>query len=737
MKIKTKIRSLPCTISLAVACIATPISSMSLGQTLELEEIIVTAQKRSQNLQEVPLTIASFSAEAIKEYGVTNIQSLAAVTPGLVVSSTQGSPSPYIRGVGTRLATIGLGPSISVYVDERYMGGGAGALLDLPDVERVEVLKGPQGTLYGRNSIGGALRIITKDPGDEWAGSATASLGDYGLSKIDGVVSGPLTDTVRVQLSAASYQRDGYADNLSNEGNEEYDNQDYTSFRGKLHWDIADESTLKWTALYYKTDHTAGFRQNSLDAAPTNIGLALGGFTGTSGDNVAHNIAGNAKTEGQAHDLTLSIPLDSFDFMSISTYSDSDSSGPLETDGGSINVLGGQLYGEADSFSQELRFTSNNDSRLQWLIATEYHTAEASAQTTATSIQFPGLTAELGPQTVNTDSYAVLAKVIYDFSEQLTASIGARYTDEKKVQSSVATPGYLNLSGGPLPFASDASWAELTPTLDIQRQFESGMLYFTYSQGFKSGGFNSPANPKFDGTVRPVLNPEILDNFEVGYKGEFFGSRLRLNSSLFYYDYKNLQVTRAAGDGDTPTLVTQNAADADVLGFEMDLTWLATDSLALSGGFSALDSQYKDYDASAKVPKIELGTGAMGYGDIFYDASGESLLRAPDITAFVVARYDIQMAGATVPMVFSYSYTGEFQYDFIASPSTQELEQKSVGLLQARISYIPEGASWSIALWGDNLTDEEYFTEKVANSNSLRGNYAAPRTWGIELSMDF
>ena len=139
MKIKTKIRSLPCTISLAVACIATPISSMSLGQTLELEEIIVTAQKRSQNLQEVPLTIASFSAEAIKEYGVTNIQSLAAVTPGLVVSSTQGSPSPYIRGVGTRLATIGLGRGISVYVDEHYMSGGAGALLELPDVERVEV----------------------------------------------------------------------------------------------------------------------------------------------------------------------------------------------------------------------------------------------------------------------------------------------------------------------------------------------------------------------------------------------------------------------------------------------------------------------------------------------------------------------------------------------------------------------------------------------------------------------
>ena len=218
---------------------------------------------------------------------------------------------------------------------------------------------------------------------------------------------------------------------------------------------------------------------------------------------------------------------------------------------------------------------------------------------------------------------------------------------------------------------------------------DSGMLYFSYSQGFKSGGFNSPANPKFDGTVKPVSNPEILDNFEVGYKGEFFGSRLRLNSSLFYYDYKNLQVTRAAGDGDTPTLVTQNAADADVLGFEMDLTWLATDSLVLSGGFSALDSQYKDYDATAKVPKIELGTGAMGYGDIFYDASGESLLRAPDITAFAVARYDIQLAGATVPMVLSYSYTGEFQYDFIASPSTQELEQKSVGLLQARISYIP------------------------------------------------
>ncbi len=702
-----------------------------------LEEIIVTAQKRSQNLQDVPLTIASFSSEAIKEYGVTNIQSLASVTPGLVVSSTQGSPSPYIRGVGTRLATIGLGPSVPIYIDERYVGSGGGALLDLPDVERVEVLKGPQGTLYGRNSIGGALRIITKNPGDEWTGGATASLGDYGLTKFDSVIGGALSDTLRVQLSAASYLRDGYADNLSEEGNDEYDDLDYTSFRGKLHWDISDESTVKWTALYYETDHTAGFRQNSLDAAPTNIGQAFGGITGTSGDNVAHNIKGNAQSEGQAHDLTLAVPFDSFDFMSVTTYTDSESEGPLETDGSSTDVLGGHVFNNGHTFSQEFRLTSNSDNKLQWLVAAEYHTGQSQTLTNATSIQFPGLTAELGVQTVDTDSYALLAKVSYDFSEDLSASIGARYTDEEKAQNTVPTPGLLNLSGGPLPYASDASWTELTPTLNIQRQFETGMLYFTYSQGFKSGGFNSPANPKFDGTTRPILEPEILDNFEVGYKGEFLNNRLRLNSSLFYYDYKDLQVTRAAGDGDTPTLVTQNAADAEVLGFEMDVTWLATESLVLSGGFSALDSQYKDYDASAKVPNIELGRGALGYGDVFYDASGESLLRAPDITAFASARYNIQLASAELPIVLSYSYTGDFQYDFIASTSTQELEQEAIGLLQARISYIPEGADWSIALWGDNLTDEEYFTEKVANAYALRGNYAAPRTWGVDFSMDF
>jgi iron complex outermembrane receptor protein len=725
-----------------MACIGAGVllhAPVSLAQ--QLEEVVVTAQKRSQNLQEVPLTISAFSAQRIEDLGVTNIQSLATVTPGLVVSSTQGSPSPYIRGVGTRLSPIGLGPSVSVYVDDRYAGGGGGALLDLPDVERVEVLKGPQGTLYGRNSIGGALRIITKDPGAEWAGSVEVSLGDYDQRDIEGIIGGPVTDNFRVQLAGGWYQRDGYADNLSAEGNDEYDDRDYRTLRGKAIWDIGDDASLKWTASWAERDDTAGFRQNSLDAPPSNVGLILGGLTGDDGGTVAHNVPGNSESELYTHDLALDISFASFDFLSVTTYADRESSGPFENDGGSADWLGGYIGSDSQNFSQEFRATSNGDSALQWVLAAEYYDTEAEAETRATSLRFPGAIAELGTQTVETESYALLGKVTYHLSDLWVVSVGARYTDEKKEQKTVANPGYINLSGGPLPHSSDESWSETTPTFNVQRFVDFGMFYFTYSQGFKSGGFNSPANTKWNGEERPILEPEILDNFELGFKGEFFDGVLRLNGAAYYYDYKDLQVTRAAGDGDTPVLVTQNAADAAIIGFEMDFSWLATEALVLNGGFNSLDTEYKDFDASAKVPCIELGCGVAGpgtgYGDIFYDAEGESLLRAPELTAFLSARYDLGLQSAQMPMVLSYSYTSDFEYDFIASPSTRELKADSVGLLQARISYIPDGASWQVALWGNNLTDEEYYSEKIANENSLRVNYQPPRTWGIDFKYDF
>ena len=708
----------------------------------QLEEVVVTAQKRSQNLQEVPLTISTFSSDKIDEYGVTNIQSLATVTPGLVVASTQGSPSPYIRGVGTRLASTGLGPSVPVYIDERYVGGGAGAVLEAPDVERVEVLKGPQGTLYGRNSIGGALRIILKDPGDEWETTLEGTVGSYNQRDVEGIVGGPVSDNVRVQVAGAWYQRDGYADNLSSEGNSEYDDRDYQMLRSRIIWDISKQTSLKWTGAWLERDDTAGFRQNSLDMAPSNIGLTFGGVTGSDGGEVAHNIPGNSESTLYSHDIVLDVALKNMDFMSVTTYADIDSDGPFENDGGSLNWLGGYIAGEEQTFSQEFRLTSKFEGDWQWVVGVEYYDTDAESLTTGTSIGFPpGVIGELGTQSVETDSFAVLGKLNYSISDDWIVSVGARYTDEEKKQNTVSNPGYLNLTGGPLPFASSASWTELTPTLNIQRFLDFGMLYFTYSQGFKSGGFNTPTNTKFDGEERPILDPEILDNHEAGFKGEFFGGLLRLNGAVYHYDYTDLQVTRAAGDGDTPVLVTQNAADAEVWGLDVDFSWAATESLIVNGGFNALDTEYKDYDASAKVPCIELGCGVAGpgtgYGDVFYDARGESLLRAPEFTAFLSARYEIQFDNGSMPLVVSYSYADEFQYDFIVSPSTAELEQDSVGLLQARISYVPDRGNWRISLWGDNLTDEEYYTEKIANENSLRVNYQPPRTYGLDVRYDF
>ena len=717
--------------------LALAVASMAAAHaSAQLEEVVVTAQKRSESLQDVPIAVSAFTNEALKEFGIVDTQSLQMVTPGLIINNTSSSASPYLRGVGTRLSTLGLESSVALYIDDRYVSRTVAALFDLTDVERIEVLKGPQGTLYGRNATGGAMRVITKDPGEELAGEAGLTVGSDGLLNVNGLVGGPISDSMRAQITVASNNRDGYADNIFLD--EDSNDREFYAARGKLLWDISDDATMKLAVAHWKRDDSNANQQQAIGTEVENVGLARGGVAGDDREHIASALDGRIEADETSVDLRFDVAFDTIDFASITTFADGSLDGNTDADGTSSASLDVYTYEETETLTQEFQLVSNYDGPWQWLLGAYYFDQEGEASFTADFI-FPFGTGILSNelQEVDTKSYALFGQTTYDLSDQWSLTAGARWGKEEKDVKQTHIPGTIGSGVGDVAqgavFTDDDSWTSFTPMLTLRYTNDFGMVYLSYSEGFKSGGFNYPAaNPS-----AVPLDPEEITQYELGFKGDLLDGVLRLNAALFYYDYTDLQVTRAATSGGSVSLVTENAADATVLGLDLDVTWLATDALTINFGLNALDSEYKDYDASAKVTREELTGSGSGFGDIFYDADGESLLRAPDYSAFVSARYEVEMSKATLPMVITYSYKDSYLFDFIASQSTRALEQDAFGLLSARLSYVPNAAGWSVSVWGNNLTDEEYYNEVVANGFSLRGNWAAPRTYGVDFNYMF
>lgn len=700
------------------------------AQEFELEEVVVTAQKRSESLQDVPIAVSAFAGDALTDYGVTGLKAVQMVTPGLVMNNSGAIAQPYLRGVGTRFANMGLEPSIATYIDDRYISRPTATLFELADVERVEVLKGPQGTLYGRNAAGGAMRVITKAPADEFEGTITANVGNYSHRGVSGTVSVPLSDTVSTRFSGIIKQRDGYADNLSPEGVSELDDQDFEAYRAKLKWDMTDQSTMLLTLAYLNQDDNNGNDVVALPPYDKNKGLVdKGGVTGSSPDEVATAIGNTIQNQELSSQLRFDIGFDAFDFASVTTYSKWDSERNSDADGTSgVSLDLPEAFEDAETYSQEFQVLSNGDGAWEWMGGLFFFHQEGTSLMLVDA-GIPKLVS-LTKQSVETDAWSLFGQTTWHMDEQWSLTLGARWNDEEKALKQTDDPQYITTASarGLLPYEDGDSWSEFTPKVTLEYGFDTGMTYLTYSRGFKSGGFNYPAAGK------NPLEPEILDMYELGVKADLLADRLRLNATLFYYDYQDLQVTRAAAGSDgSLQITTENAANAEVLGLEADITWLANERLTINAGVGLLESEYKDYDANAKL----VNEATAGLRDVLYDASGESMLRAPDFSAYLSAKYEFQLGEANVPLVLTYSYKGEYEFDFVASKETEAMTQDAFGLLNARISYNPPSDNWSLSLWANNVTDEEYFDDIVGNAAGIRGSYGAPRTFGVDAVYNF
>lgn len=709
-----------------------------------LEEIVVTAQKRTESLQDVPIAVSAFSADELLKQGVGGTQSLQVAVPGLVYNNTGATAQPFLRGVGTRLAQNGLELSVATYSDDRYLARPTASLFELADIERVEVLKGPQGTLYGRNATGGAIRVITKDVDDEFSGSIKGSYGNYDAYTVSGTVNIPLADNFGVRLAGLGKWRDGFAKNVDPRGRSEFDDLDYHALRAKFRWDITDAVTSRLTLDYWHRDDLGGVE--NVDISPGNLGTSnfLSAANGTPITREKGKLA-SAMTDDNTGDefaaqLRFDIALDGVDLVSITTYNNFELDWIGDADGGGSRHLDAFVFEHSEGYSQELQVLSNNDSNLSWLAGAYYFQDNHDYELTVDfSDVVPGFLFSQSAQSIDAESWAIFGQATWDFLERWAITVGARYTeDEKDVQGRPSQLESLTLAAVPVDLSD--SWSEFTPKATLEFSLSDNVLtYFSYARGFKSGGFNYPAV-----TSKPPeessLEPEILDMFELGFKGEFLDSTLRLNASGYYYDYTDLQVTRAAS-GVGAAVVTENAANAEVFGLDMDATWLAAEGLTFAAGINVLDSEYKDYNASAFFFKIP-GDTAAGFGQAGmvrspYDADGTDLIRAPDFSFFISGEYVFRLNNASLPVFLSYSYKGEYDFDIVGGPREALLTQDDYGLLNGRISYEPDYGNWSVSFFAHNITDADYFDDNVANGTGIRVNRGAPRTYGVEAGFNF
>ena len=731
------------------------------GDDAALQEIVVTAQKRSENLQDTPVAVAALTGEALEQLNLVNVASIATQSPSLAYSEAGGEAQIYVRGIGSNIFSIGVDQSVATHIDGVYVGRANMGLTQFLDVERVEILRGPQGTLYGRNATGGAINVISRQPTDTLEGQASLLLGSFDRREARAAISGPLGGGWSARLAVRGAKDDGYTEDLDPRGSNKIDDTDLKAVRGTLRWK-GEALTATFAADYseFSNGNTSIFPIDDVGLAQSFGAVATGDIHKTRNNTPSFH---DWQTGGVTATLDWKLN-DALTLTSVTGYREWDSDFLFNTDGTEIEVTRSTFVYSSSQVSEELRLAGEHDWG-NWLVGAYYLDED----------KFGGLglvRAGFTPPTVQAarsfdfladgsgQASALFGQATYRLGAQWSATAGVRYSEEKKddLLTSVTLLPDTELLGlfspRPIPAATAAGtrnvsrkWTAWTPKFGLEWRPAEGQLYYlSYSKGFKSGGFNdlSVINPPFD--------PEYGKSFELGAKTEWLDRRLRLNASAFHYDYTDLQVSVFASLGNVTTTFTTNAAEATVQGLELELQAKPARNLELAAALSYLDATYDSFVTpygTCTVANAALDARCVGRAGLprLIDASGKRLNNAPEWKGTLSAGYGIDLAsGARVSLFAQLSYQDRV---FFLPANTDVMSQDAYSLLDARVAYTSANGALELALFGKNLGDEEYFHNIVqftSTSDARRdpfniGNalgYPAPgRQWGVELTYRF
>lgn len=707
------------------------------GWAAVLEEIVVTAQKRKQNMQDVGIAVSALTGDDIAEMRMDRPMDISAQIPNLDIKSTLGNNNPVvtIRGVGLNDFSANNSQSAGLYVDGVYIASPAMMGFQLFDLEQVEVLKGPQGTLFGRNTTAGAVNFYSRKPSKDQESYVTVGYGRYDTYRVESGLGVSVSENVTGRLSLQVEKRDGgYYDNKITD-NDEYGNIDRIGWRGVLNWDVNDDLSVLFNLHggRDKSDSQANWKARGTRCAEFEAtGLSAPGCADDLGYadpffNKPHTGEWNSDPELDVETVGGSVKLnwaltESISLTSLTGFESFERVLEEDADGSPNSGFDIRYDNEIDQWSQELLLTMDGWDNTVWILGAFYSRDEIES--------FPGHGVSsfdlfggdiVLNYTQNTTAYALFSHLEYQLADQWKLTLGIRYTEEDKDYDAVELfldengdnlfgPGNTPLDFGFGPVVADNKNFEddnISGKIGLDYTLNDDVLiYASYSKGFKSGGFVGTAVLGADGFV--PYHSETLDAYELGVKATFLGGSVQWNSALFYYDYQNLQLFTLPPGGDFIRL--GNADDAEIVGFETDIQWLPTENLKLSFGIATLDTENKD----------------VSY-------SGLELPNAPELSYNGSVRYSIPISADLESVVsFNFNYVDE---TFKAVENHRRSLAEDYTLVNVRWSLVSD--EWELAAWVQNLTDEEYVVE-IFDQADLLGNYivysGAPRDYGVSFT---
>jgi iron complex outermembrane recepter protein len=713
-----------------------------------LEEITVTARRREESLQDVPIAVSAFSAERIENMGVPDITWLQQATPNLTLQVARGSNSTliaFIRGIGQQDPLWGFEPGVGLYVDDVYIARPQGAVLDIYDIERLEVLRGPQGTLYGRNTIGGAVKYVTKPLGNKARLDTRLTLGSY--AQHDVLVSGvlPVTDTLSLGASAAVYRREGYGDNQYTGLGNHYEKK-VDAFRLSAEYNPNDALSVRLAADMVDDDSDSKHGHREIAGAGLTAGeTVLPDRYDTRGGIGDDN---EVTTEGIA--LTIAYRLsEALTLKSISAYREGATNTLIDFDATPAPALDVPGRYRDRQATQELQLLFEGD-RWQGVAGLYYLNAKASGafDTVVGLINLAIATSG----SVETKSYAGFADVSYDITDRFTASLGGRYTsDERRGEvyrqnfTGLRTPLFGNAAAVPgllrTDYSNERTFDKFTPRASLSFEFTPDLTtYVSYSEGFKSGGFDMRGDAVLTPTTVNGYDPETVKSYELGLKGNAFDGRMTYNVAAFWADYEDQQITRQEPAPGGVASFVDNAGSSTIKGIELEGAVLFSDRLSLTYGLGWTDAEFDEFRTFTVVN----GT------PVPVDLSDIAVFQnTPEWNGNLTLTYSQPLRAGWGGLVTALSGSYRDSYYMFEFPRPLIDQTSSYTLVDASVAWTSESEKLRVALTGRNLTDEEYkiggydfYTGQPAGTQVLFGNtvnafYGPPRTWSLSVSYRF
>ncbi len=761
----------------------------SAQESLAFEEITVTAERREQNIQDVPVSVEAYSGDDLADRGVASLKQLQLLTPNLVITDQTNFVIPYIRGTGSSTIGAGIFSSVATYVDDVYVSQQTSASFDLDNIENVQVLMGPQGALYGRNATAGALVLTTKTPtpGDEFNGQLTLGVGDYDSRKVSLRIAGSLSDTVAAQVTASLNQRDGFIENLNPAGfglyNDDADDRDTQNYSLALNFEPNEDFSAVFRASYWTAEDRSGccYQAVGLDVFPgvfpglnsnqsaiagvaaqllgpqfgltppeafalgaavgssavftDEIGTTYDGFIGAWDNGLLqgkHPGGSGFYNEGTAVSLALTYEFENFIGKSITAFTDNDYHGSttVSLEGPGLGVdpdgpgptpfiplpggVGFSASSPSDNVQQEFRLISHDSAARPWIVGASFSKESGKNDLAG---DFFGASLWSARNDYEVEALAVYGQVDFPLTDRFSVTVGGRYADEEYTLDDRLDPtDPQSFPGIPNVGSLSQTDSNVTYTLRGQYQGDNWLGYASATTGFKSGSLN--VNNPIAGSAQP----EEITSFEIGLKSDFT-DRVRFNAAVFSYDYEDIQ--QSLVDSGTGATFLVNSEGADILGLDIDLTALLSDYFSVNLNATFLDTEFT-------------GNASLATGSVLA-IQGNRLPGAPENGFGLSADWIMPFVkNGSLVLKASYSHNSGYFFESENRIGTGGATASDFSLASFNLRYTAPSERWNVAVWGNNITDEDYFrTGVTALGFSLAGIAGNPSNYGVTATFDF